>query len=155
MESRWIILAHQYPILNKVEKVGGIRMLSLQDIGAMKLQAILYSGSRLKDFVDMYFLLERLPLQKITVGFVQKYPDVNIQMAHNALLYFDDFNIKEKINFLGKGISLKEMESRLRAAVANTRHIFKPNQTKKLLLKKTNPSPNDTPKRKNRKRSGL
>ena len=93
------ILAHQYPILNKVEKVDGIRMLSLQHIGAMKLQAILYNGSRLKDFVDMYFLLEQLSLQKMTEGFVQKYPEVNVQMAHNALLYFDDFNKQEKINF--------------------------------------------------------
>ena len=74
-------------------------MLSLQDIGAMKLQAILYNGSWLKDFVDMYFLLEQLSLQKMTEGFVQKNPEVNVQMAHNALLYFDDFNKQEKINF--------------------------------------------------------
>ncbi len=149
------ILAHQYPILNKVEEIEGIRMLSLQDIGAMKLKAILHSGTRLKDFVDMYFLLEQLPLQKITKGFVQKYPDVNVPMAHNALLYFDDFNKKEKINFLGEGISLKQMKSRLRAAVANTSHIFKPYQGKTLLPKKVNSSPNDTPKRKYRKRPGL
>ena len=75
----------------------------------------------LKDFVDMYFLLEQLPLQKITEGFVQKYPDVNVKMAHNALLYFEDFNKKEKINFLGKEISLKEMESRLK--VENPRKL--------------------------------
>ncbi len=149
------ILAHQYPILNKVEEVEGIRMLSLQDIGAMKLKAILHSGTRLKDFVDMHFLLEQLPLQKITEGFVQKYPDVNVQMAHNALLYFEDFNKKEKINFLGRDISLKEMESRLRTAVANTSQIFKPDQAKTLLPKKINPSPNDTLKRKHRKRPGL
>ena len=93
------ILAQKYPILNKVEKVDGIRMLSLQDIGAMKLQAILYNGSWLKDFVDMYFLLEQLSLQKMTEGFVQKYTEVNVQMSHNALLYFDDFNKQEKINF--------------------------------------------------------
>ena len=149
------ILAHQYPILNKVEEAEDIRMLSLQDIGAMKLKAILHSGTRLKNFVDMHFLLEQLPLQKITEGFVQKYPDVNVQMAHNALLYFDDFNKKEKINFLGRGISLKEMEIKLRAAVANTIQIFKPDQAKTLLPKKINPSPNDTLKRKHRKRPGL
>ena len=38
------ILAYQYPLVNKVEKVDGIRMLSLQDIGAMKLKAIFHSG---------------------------------------------------------------------------------------------------------------
>jgi len=130
------ILAHQYPLLQKVEKEDGIRMLSLHDIGAMKLNAILHSGTRLKDFIDMYFLLEQLPLQKITEGFVQKYPDVNVQMAHNALLYFNDFNRKEKISFLDRGISVEEMESRLRAAVAKPEQVFKPEQKKTLLPKK-------------------
>ena len=149
------ILAHQYPIFNKVEKVDGNRMLSLQDIGAMKLKAILQSGTRLKDFMDIHFLLEQLPLQKITEGFVQKYPDVNVQMAHNALLYFDDFNKKEKINFLGKEITLKEMESRLKAAVANASQIFKPDQAKTLLPKKINTNTNNTSKRRYCKRPGL
>ena len=146
------ILAHQYPKLNKVEKVDGIRMLSLQDIGAMKLKAILHSGTRLKDFVDMHFLLEQLPLQKITEGFVQKYPDVNVQMAHNALLYFDDFNKKEKINFLGRGISLKEMEGRLRAAVVNPKEVFKPEQKQTLLPKKNSLQLNKKQNKKNRRK---
>lgn len=149
------ILAHQYSILNQVEKEDDIRMLSLQDIGAMKLQVILYNGGRLKDFVDMYFLLEQLPLQKMTKGFVNKYPNVNIQMAHNALLYFNDLNKNEKISFLDREISLVELESRLRKAVANTTLVFKPDETKKLLGKKNRLTPNNSPQRKHRKRPGL
>ncbi|MEO6734035.1 MAG: hypothetical protein ABIN01_22630 [Ferruginibacter sp.] len=90
----------------------------------------------------------------MTAAFVQKYPDVNVQMAHNALLYRSDITIDKKVDFLGE-ISLKEIESRLRSAVANPKQIFKPGQTKTLLPKKVNPSPNDTPKRKYRKRRGL
>ncbi|MEP7233619.1 MAG: nucleotidyl transferase AbiEii/AbiGii toxin family protein [Ginsengibacter sp.] len=149
------MLTHQYPLLNKVEKVDGIRMLSLQDIGAMKLNAILHSGTRLKDFMDMHFLLEQLPLQKITEGFVQKYPDVNVQMAHNALLYFNDFNKEEKISFLVREISLKEMKIRLKSAVANTNLVFKPDQPKKLPSIKNNLRPNVSRQRKHRKRPGL
>ncbi len=149
------MITHQYPLLYKVENVDGIRMLSLQDIGAMKLNAILHSGTRLKDFMDMHFLLEQLPLQKITEGFVQKYPDVNVQMAYNALLYFNDFNKEEKISFLTREISLKEMESRLRKAVENTALVFKPDQAKILLSKKTNLNPNASRQRKPRKRPGL
>lgn len=149
------IIAHQYPLLNEIEKVDGIRVLSLQDIGAMKLKAILHSGTRLKDFVDIHFLLEQLPLQNITEGFVQKYPEVNVQMAHKALLYFDDFNKNEKINFLGEGISLKEMEGRLKAAVANPKQVFKPDQTKTLHPKNIQPSVKNTTKRNHRKRPGL
>jgi hypothetical protein len=47
------------------------------------------------------------------------------------------------------------MESRLKAAVANTGQIFKSDQAKTLLPKKINPSPNDTLKRRYRKRPGL
>jgi len=73
---------------------------------------------------------------------VQKYPDVNVQMAHNALLYFNDFNREEKISFLDRGISLKEMESRLRAAVVKPEQVFKAEQKKTLLPKKNSPQQN-------------
>lgn len=149
------LIAHQYPILKLLKTEDGIRMLSMEDISAMKLSAILNSGRRLKDFVDMHFLLEKFPLEKMTAAFVQKYPDANVQMAHNALLYHSDINIDDKVDFLGREISLKEIESRLKAAVANTSQIFKPDQAKTLLPKKINHSPNNTPKRKHRKKPGL
>jgi len=149
------LIAHQYLILKPLETEDGIRMLSMEDISAMKLSAILNSGRRLKDFVDMYFLLEKLPLEKMTAAFVQKYPDVNVQMAHNALLYHSDINTDEKVDFLGREISLKEIESRLRAAVANPKEVFKPEQTKTLLPKKINTSLKNTPKRKYGKGPGM
>lgn len=50
-------------------------MVFLADIGAMKLNAIVQNGSRLKDFIDVYFLLECLPLQKLLQSCEMKYPD--------------------------------------------------------------------------------
>jgi len=44
-------ISHQYPLIKPVEVNEGIRMLSLEDIGAMKLHAIVQNGSRLKDFI--------------------------------------------------------------------------------------------------------
>jgi hypothetical protein len=86
---------------------------------------------------------------------VQKYPDVNVQMAHNALLYHSDINIDEKVDFLGREISLKEIESRLKKAVENTGFVFKPDQSKTLLPKNLNQKTNDNQKRKHRKKPGL
>ena len=57
------ILTHQYPLINPVINEGGIRMVSLEDIGAMKLNVITDSGRRLKDFIDMYSLLEHRSLR--------------------------------------------------------------------------------------------
>jgi hypothetical protein len=53
------LLAHKYPIIATEETSENIRMISNHDIGAMKLHAIFQSGERLKDFVDIYFLLEK------------------------------------------------------------------------------------------------
>lgn len=120
------LLSHQYPLINPLEKVEDIRMASLQDIGAMKLNAILYNGTRLKDFVDMHFMLEHTPLEQLTSAFVQKYPDVNQQMAHTALLYHDDINQKEKLQFIKQKISLNEIKERLKESVQNTQKRFQP-----------------------------
>ncbi len=49
------IIAHKYPLIKPLVITDGIRMASLEDIGAMKLNAIVGSGNRLKDFVDMYY----------------------------------------------------------------------------------------------------
>lgn len=130
------LIAHQYPIVNPLILEEGIRMLSMEDIAAMKLNAILNNGSRLKDFIDMYFLLERIPLSKMTSGFVQKYPDVNIQMAHAALLYHRDINTKEKVELMGNAISLNQMDQRFRKAVQNPISIFTADLQKPLLEKK-------------------
>jgi hypothetical protein len=119
------ILAHQYPILNNIETVDDIRMLSLEDIGAMKLNAILYNGSRLKDFVDIHSLLEHVPLNKLTDTFQKKYPDVNKQMAQTALLYHNDVRHQQEIDFIGRDIPWEEIADRLREAVANEQKIFK------------------------------
>lgn len=49
-------LAHRYPLLKETEVVDGIRLLSLADIAAMKLNAIANRGSK-KDFWDYCELL--------------------------------------------------------------------------------------------------
>ena len=117
------VMAHRYPV-DKIEVIDGIRMVSLEDIGAMKLNAILYNGTRLKDFVDVYSLLEQVTLNKITETFEKKYPDVNKEMAHTALLYHNDVNFKQKIDFVGREIKWLEIAARLREAVVNTQKLF-------------------------------
>src|SRR5204863_3439319 len=52
------LLAHKYPLVQDLKIIEGVRMVSLKDIGAMKLNAIYGNGTRLKDFVDMYTLLQ-------------------------------------------------------------------------------------------------
>lgn len=46
------ILAHRYPWQKPIATKEGIRLASLEDIGAMKLHAIFQNGTRIKDFID-------------------------------------------------------------------------------------------------------
>lgn len=77
-------------------------MASLEEIGAMKLHAIVNSGTRLKDYVDMHFLLERHCPDRFTSAYAAKYPDSNAAVAKNALLYHKDIRVKGRIELIGR-----------------------------------------------------
>lgn len=92
-------LRHNYPDLESMIIFDGIRMASLRDIAAMKVNAILNSGSRIKDFIDIAYLGRHLTMNEMVSSYAQKYPGLNEMMIVKALLYFDDvdFSIENKL----------------------------------------------------------
>lgn len=52
------ILAHRYPLIGEPFILENISMLSVEDIIAMKLNAISVSGQRVKDFIDIITCLK-------------------------------------------------------------------------------------------------
>ena len=91
------IIAHRYPYLIEPYNIDGIRMLSEPDIIAMKLNAILTSGQRSKDFIDIYFLLEK---KKYDIGsmlnfYQMKYSQSGEMHVLKSLLYFDDVDLSD------------------------------------------------------------
>lgn len=117
------ILTHDYQRIDFSEELDGIRMESLKDIGAMKLNAIVNSGSRLKDFVDMYFLLEYGPLEQFLEAYGKKYPEMSQTMAKAALRYHEDIK-PATIAFIGNPLTLPEMAKRFNEAVLDPYKIF-------------------------------
>jgi predicted nucleotidyltransferase component of viral defense system len=67
----------------------GVRMAGLQDISAMKLSAITNRGTK-KDFVDIYFLLQRFTLKELLDFYTEKYVNSSVFMVLRSLCYFDD-----------------------------------------------------------------
>lgn len=53
------VIAHRYPLICEPIKLDNVTMLSVEDIIAMKLNAITVSGQRVKDFIDIYYLLNK------------------------------------------------------------------------------------------------
>lgn len=111
------VLSHQYPWQKPIETKEGIRLASLEDIGAMKLHAIFQSGTRMKDFTDMHFLLEHHPLRTYLEAYRNKYGG-NPAMATYALLYHENIDHEVKIKLLkGKEVDMEKISERLKKAV--------------------------------------
>ena len=126
------IIAHKYPLIEPLQIIDGIRMSSLEDIGAMKLNAIAGSGNRLKDFVDIYYLLEHIPFRFLGHAYEQKYPNVNIQIAGNSLLYFNDIDHSVSIKLMNGKVKWDKIDKRLHQAVYNPMKIFSPTKARGL-----------------------
>jgi hypothetical protein len=131
------LIAHQYPLVDNIETIEGIRMVSLLDISAMKLNAIYNNGTRLKDLVDMYALLEIFPLQQMLQACQQKYPEINIGMVKNALLHHEDIDLSVPIDYTAQDIEWPAISDRLRNAFRQPELIFKkiPDSTLELMKK--------------------
>ena len=85
-------IKYDYPLISAPITEEGITYLSKEDIGAMKLHAIIQSGKRLKDFIDIYFLLQHFTMDQLIGFFVKKYSHSNPLIALKAVTYFDDID---------------------------------------------------------------
>jgi hypothetical protein len=117
------LIAHQYPLIEPLETVDGIRIVALLDIGAMKLNAMFNSGKRLKDFVDMYFLLEIYSLNQLLQACQRKYPDLNMTLVKQSVIRHDDI-ISLPIEFFGPEIERVVIAERLNGAFQNPNMTF-------------------------------
>lgn len=119
------VVSHKYPPQRSVENIDGIRMLSLEDLGAMKLHAIVQNGARLKDFVDFNYLLEHKSLSDLLKVYESKYPESNKHIAQHALLYHNDIDFSFKVQSVKGEIRWEKIDRRLRDAVINPGKMFK------------------------------
>jgi hypothetical protein len=84
------IIAHRYPLIGSPVVVKGISILAVEDIVAMKLNAIVVSGQRVKDFIDIYYLLEEFSLADLISFYKQKYTQYNEVNVLKSITWFND-----------------------------------------------------------------
>jgi hypothetical protein len=87
------IVLHEYPYLQPVHEIDGIRFLSMPDIIPMKLGAISEWGAK-KDFWDIAELLNHYTIKEMIDFYKQKYASDDIGFVVRSLLYFDDAEIQ-------------------------------------------------------------
>ena len=89
------IIAHRYRLLEDPVAEENISILSEPDIIAMNLNAISTSGQRVKDFIDIYYLLDKYELRAMLNYYQSKYDQDNDMLILKSLIYFDDLDESE------------------------------------------------------------
>jgi len=106
-------IAHCYPWLKPFRIENNWRLADLEDIAAMKLNAIAGNGTRIKDFIDMAYLSLVFSLQQMLGFYEQKYHS-NTLMPLKGLIFFDDINRDEPVRMAdGMPLQWNRIEKRL------------------------------------------
>jgi len=115
--------SYKYPLVKRRIKSDYFELASLEDIGCMKLAAIL-GRSDFKDFVDIYFILQTISLYELLLLAEKKFKDTDVNVFLKSLVYFDEIK-EEPIQFLnGKKISLEKIKLFLTREVKKYWHAF-------------------------------
>lgn len=108
------LLRHNYKYVAEPLNIMGIRLASKQDIAAMKVNAITGNGTRVKDFIDIYFLLKEFSFQEIIDFYKIKYDSRNDFHAIKSLTYFDEIVAEPWPKMMReKDLNLKEIKSEI------------------------------------------
>jgi len=99
-----------------------IKLADERDIACMKIDAISSRGSK-KDFIDLYFLLEKYSLSELITFFERKYSDISFNKMHilKSLVYFDDAE-NEPLPIMIKEIKWKEVKEKI---IKETKKLMK------------------------------
>lgn len=117
-------IKHDYPLILPPIKEEGITFLSKEDITAMKFHAIIQSGRRLKDFIDIYYLLQHFSLKQMIDFFTTKYSYSNPMIAMKAANYFDDIDENIDPPNLLIPVTLSQIKKRIQEATLRPSKVF-------------------------------
>jgi hypothetical protein len=84
------LLRHNYKLIENPISDENIIMASRQDIAAMKVNAVTGNGTRVKDFIDIYFLLKEYSFSELIGFYNLKYESRNDFHIIKSLTYFND-----------------------------------------------------------------
>lgn len=89
------LIHYNFDLINPIEEFENVRIVSSEDIAAMKIQAILGRGVK-KDFYDLFELLNQFSLNEIIQFHKSKYPlqTLNITIPQ-AITYFEEADESE------------------------------------------------------------
>lgn len=106
---------HPYALLSPFETIETIRLFSLKDVIAMKLQAITQRGSK-KDFYDLWQLLQIMDAKELTEIYAKKYGEGQVWMMLTSVTYFTDAEQQADPKIFIKNLGWKEVKATITKA---------------------------------------
>ena len=88
---KFSLFGYKYPLIESTNDFGNIKVASLKDLAAMKLDTIVSRGTK-RDFIDLYFLGKELSIQDMIESYQKKYGNWEDRqmMIKKSLIYFED-----------------------------------------------------------------
>ena len=114
-----------YPHIKAPDIIDGVRLESIPDIIAMKLDAISHNGTRIKDFIDIATLSTMYSLDEMLQFYLAKYPNSNVLMPVKSLVYFDDINFEESVIMTNEAFDWDKIAQRLVDMTNNPARVYK------------------------------
>ena len=120
------VIYHPFPWLEKAIEEDGFRIATKKDIAAMKMHAIINSGKRPKDFVDIAFLSMHFSYNDIKRLLLRRYPAYDPMMDDRAVVYFGDIDetLIPEINMIGYEFDFGRIKNRIIKMTDNPDKVY-------------------------------
>lgn len=120
------VIYHPFPWLEKAIEEDGFRIATKKDIAAMKMHAIINSGKRPKDFVDIAFLSMHFSYNDMKRLLLRRYPAYDPMMADRAVVYFGDIDetLIPEINMIGYEFDFGRIKNRIIKMTDNPDKVY-------------------------------
>jgi hypothetical protein len=88
---KFSLFYYKYPLIKKLIQFENIKLASLGDLAAIKLDTVISRGTK-RDLVDIYFLAQKFGLDNLYKFYDQKFGNFEEReiMIKKSLIYFDD-----------------------------------------------------------------
>ena len=120
------VIYHPFPGLDNAIEEDGFRIATKKDVAAMKMHAIINSGKRPKDFVDIAFLSMHFSYNEIKRLLLRRYPAYDPMMADRAVIYFGDIDeaLIPELSMIGYEFDFERIKNRIVKMTDNPDKVY-------------------------------
>jgi predicted nucleotidyltransferase component of viral defense system len=106
----------KYPFFRPIIETNGIRMLQIEDIAPMKIDAIAGRGKK-KDFYDLYYLMKLFSNDELFNLFPEKYPNQTTFHMAKSITYFADAENDPQPFVFNKNVSWTKVKNAIKKEI--------------------------------------